>query len=580
MFSYRHSNRQSGFTLVEVIIASAIMGLVFIGIFTGFELALHLIAQSRAKLTALSLATDRIEYIKSLSFDTVGTISGIPNGPLPQNRTVTQNNITFNERVLVEFVDDPADGQGGSDTNGVVGDYKTVKVEYTWNVYDVAGSLDLIARVVPRSIETGGTGGTIRVNVHDAAVVPVEGAAVRLRNTALTPNIDVTRYTDVTGTALFTGAPAGGGYQAYVSLAGYSSDGTRVATSTLSDPANPPLAVAVADISTVTFAIDKVSEVGVSVYDNETIGSFTETFTDGLGIVATTNATTSGGALRLSGTAGSYPASGLVFLNQLSPSPLVGWGIAKVHATTTAATKARVRFYGAPTSTERIAESVLPGNTAGFTDTYIDLTGIDAEDYPTLFVGITLESTNPNQTPEVADVTVEYATARNARSGLPITFRSTKLLGSNSGTPVPKFATTTTTNGAGNILLTNIEWDTYALGVGGSSVIAEICPRALVPVAPDSERQVRIKLENPSLSTLRTEVVNVDGLPVIGATVELKLGATTITREAGWCGQTFMNGLIDDSGYTLTVSAPGYTTAVQSLEVGGTTQQVVMLAKS
>ena len=65
-----------GFTLVELLVVAALMLLVFGGLFTGFKYALDLISQSRARLSGLTLANERLEYIHSLSYDAVGIVTG------------------------------------------------------------------------------------------------------------------------------------------------------------------------------------------------------------------------------------------------------------------------------------------------------------------------------------------------------------------------------------------------------------------------------------------------------------------------------------------------------------------------
>ena len=76
----------------------------------GTRVSLELIANSRANING-SLANDRMEYFRSLPYDDADTVAGIPSGIIPQNSTTTLNGIEFSERVLVEYVDDPADGQ-------------------------------------------------------------------------------------------------------------------------------------------------------------------------------------------------------------------------------------------------------------------------------------------------------------------------------------------------------------------------------------------------------------------------------------------------------------------------------------
>ena len=114
------SSSQKGLSLVEVIVVAALSTLVFGGLLLSFKFSLELINQSRAKLSALSVANDRMEYFRSLPYNDVGVIAGFPAGTIPQNSTLNLNGINFSERVLVEYVDDDADGSTGADTNGII----------------------------------------------------------------------------------------------------------------------------------------------------------------------------------------------------------------------------------------------------------------------------------------------------------------------------------------------------------------------------------------------------------------------------------------------------------------------------
>jgi type II secretory pathway pseudopilin PulG len=122
---------RTGMTLVELLIAIGLLMIVFGGIFTAFQVVLKLVGASKAHAGALSLANERMEYIRSLPYDTVGTISGIPNGPIPQSATTTLNGVDYTERVLIEYVDAPQDGLDTLDDNGIVADYKRAKVEFS-----------------------------------------------------------------------------------------------------------------------------------------------------------------------------------------------------------------------------------------------------------------------------------------------------------------------------------------------------------------------------------------------------------------------------------------------------------------
>ena len=565
--------------MIEALIVIGLMVIVFGGLFAAFEYSLKLISHSRAKMTALSLATDRVEYIRSLPYNSVGTISGIPNGAIPQNRTVTLNSIQFNERVLIEYVDDSADGLGALDSNGILADYKTAKVEYTWNIYGTPQSFNLITSVMPRSIETTAGGGTFRVNVFDANILPVAGASVRLFNTTGTSSIDVTRFTDATGVALFTGAPAGGGYEFFVSAPGYSTDQTRRATTSLENPATLPASVIESDVSTMNFQIDRLSDLTINLFDAQVTDTYLEPFTDLLGAATSSGVTVSAGALRLTDVAGVYGSSGHLLLNPIAPTPLLSWGVIDIESVTSAQTDVRVRFYEGTSTASLISNADLPGNSIGFAERYIDLRELNATVFPSIVVGIELTSSNSSVTPTVNSISISHIESRSMLPATSLGLRGSRPIGTNAAIQtVYKNVISTTTNSLGRIELKNIDFDSYLVTPGSGYVVQEACSSNPYSLAADVKDQLDLLVTAGTSDNLRVFVKAIDNSPVIGATVKLRKGASTWTEVTGWCGQVYFDGLTAGSDFDIDITAAGFPgQTLSSTTVSGVTVQEVVM---
>lgn len=578
MFQSLKNKYNRGISLIEVLVVIGITVLIFGGLFASFEYTLKLISQSRAQMTALSLATDRLEYIQSLPYNDIGTVAGIPSGNIPQNRSVTLNGITFNERVLIEYVDDDADGTGASDTNLILADYKNVKVEYSWDIYGDPNSIFLVTTIVPRSIETTAGGGTIRVNVFDANVAPLAGIDVRLVNNTTTSTIDITRKTDATGIAYFTGAPAASNYELFVSAPGYSSDQTRQATTSLENPATQPVSVLESDITTMNFQVDRVSDLTVNVFNNPVVQNRVEDFTDLFGAVATSSVAIVSGELSLNQVAGVYDSSGYAILDSLSPSTIDSWGMVEVAATKPANTDVLVRFYTSTSTADIISDTDLPGNSSGFSDRYIDLRNLDKDTFTSLVIGIELTTSDTSVTPEVDAITISYIESKNMLSGVNFDIRGNKAIGSDiSASTVYKFNISTTTNASGQVVFSDIEWDSYLVDLSGVSIM-EACSSNPITINPDTEVTMNIRATTASANNLRV-VVNdsVTELPVIGAEVTLTRG-TSSAVDTGWCGQAYFGSLTDAADYRLEIAADGYTTqTIDPFTVSGETVQEVNL---
>lgn len=577
---FRYNKAKAGFSLIEAIIVIGITVLIFSALFVGFEFALKFIAHSRAKMTALSLATDRSEYIRSLPYDSVGTVAGIPSGSIPQNRTVTLNGITFNERVLIEYVDDAADGLAGLDTNGVVADYKRFKVEYTWSMYEESRSINLISTIVPRSIETTAGGGTVRVYVTDAESQPMPGASVRLLNTTGTSTIDVTRLTDATGQALFTGAPAGSGYEVFVTRAGYSSDQTREADAALPFPVSQPFSLLESDVSPVYFQIDRLADLRIEVFTSETIANVTESFDDSLGMYASSSVLASTSQLTLSESGGVYASAGEVWLNPITPSPMEAWGLVTVDANVPANTSYRIRFYASTTPASLIDEDELPGNTVGFSGRYINLGILNPVSYPTVVIKIDLETSNTAITPSIEEIDVAYASNRTMLGGHTFSLRGNKIIGADaSAQNVYKYSQSTTTNASGYVFFDDIEWDEYEVTLGGSYDVAEACSVLPYRLQPGADDVLTLRAQNGGADNLRLMVKTADGSPVIGAEVDLDDNAgTVVTLTTGACGQVFFPSLNSSIEYSATITADDLSTyTIGSIFVSGVSYEEAIM---
>lgn len=574
----------TGFLLIEAMIVAAVSSLFFVGLFIGFRASLDLVTQSRTKLTASSLAHDRMEFIRSLPYDSVGTVAGIPNGAIPQNRVVTLNGINFNERVLVEYVDDPADGQDTattSDSNGISADYKRVKVEYTWQIRSATTSIAVISNVTPRSVETTLGGGTIRINVLDDASQFLPGASVRLRNASGT--IDVTRYSDASGIALLSGVPAGSGYEVEVTgpIAGrsYSVDTTLAATTSIPNPAHAPFTVLEADVSTQTFQIGELSDLTVRLLSDKTEGSVVEEFLDMSGVASSTAAVVLGGSLELENVAG-YAAAGQVFLQPVTPAPLARWGAVRVMGENTINTEYRVSLYTGAGPYTLVPDTDLPGNAAGFTGMNIDLSSLDVTVYPTLVLGVALTTGNSSDTPRVHEVGLYYVESVTARAAETFTITGAKILGtSGGGSPVYKTTYTETTDAVGEYEFSNIEFDAYELTPAGTYVLSEACPAYPLVHRAGVDSYWELVYSAPVTHSVRVAVLDAAGAPIPGATATLSRPGYTSVVQTTTCGAAYFTGISSaETDFELAVDATGYQSqTVSAIEVDGATVLTIVL---
>lgn len=572
----RPVTKKAGFSVVEALIVSAIMLVVFGGLLGGVKSTLDLISVSRAKQTALTVANNQMEYIHSLSYNAVGTVAGIPAGTIAQVSTTSLNQIVFTRTTLIEYIDDAADGVGAADSNSITTDYKQAKVTVAWDYRGVSHELFLVSNIIPRSIETSVGGGTLRINVFDKNVAPLPGATVRLLNTSGTSTIDVTRTTDVSGIALFGGAPAGPDYQVFVTAPGYSSDQTYVATTSLPNPTTRPATVLESDITTMNFFIDRVSDLTVTTYATRVDGSFEETFADSTGIASSTDTVVTAGQLVLRDTAGVYQSSGRAWLVPLTPTPLAAWDSVVLTTSLPAGTSYNAQVYTGTTTPVLIPEADLPGNALGFSGDSIDLSALDPVAYPSVVLGVTLTTTNTSVTPQIRSIKTWYRVSQSIEPNVALTLTGEKTIGTRVDTSlVYKTVLATTTNGAGVRNMEDIEWDGYTASASGFD-IREACPANPVVVDPDEEVDLALLLAANTAHSLRVVVLSASGEVQPDAVVTLTEGAFSSVQTTGICGQVFFSGLSSAPAYDLSVTTPGLgTETVVAFDITGDVVQVV-----
>jgi len=513
-----------------------------------------------------------MEFFRSLPYDDVGTLTGIIRGPIVNNQTLTLNGIEFTERIVIDYVDGLGDGLAGADVNGILEDYKQVKLEYAWELRGQSHDLSLVTNIMPRSIETDVGGGSIRINVLDQDFMPLPGATVQISNASSTAPLYESRVSNASGEVLLSGVPVDSNYQLVVGgpIGGnaYSTSSTYIADSYLANPASPAFSVSEGGISTQTFIIDELSDINITTLSAITEGSESYLFSDISQIATSTQTNVVGGDLVLANTLGVYETTGTAYLSTITPVPLESWETIRIDADLDSATDFVAQLYTgtAASGYTLIPDTELAGNVTGFTDSLIDISGLDVGLYPTTTIGIRLSTTDTSVTPEIDEVAVFWREAATPRSGQTLFVRGDKILGTDSaGSPIYKATSTVTTDASGEVQLEAVEFDMYTATTSSAFSLASACPAQPVIHRGGDVSDVEL-LYVPAVSqSLRVVVSDAIGRAVPGAEVRLNRSGYDVTQVTSTCGQTFFgSGVAAETDYDLTVSAPGYTTQVVS----------------
>ena len=249
-----------GVTLIDTIVGISLMLVVFVGIAAVFQLSVDVVTNNKARSGAIALADQRMEYVRSLSYASVGTVGGVPSGSLAQSESLSLNGVSYTRRTIVLYEDDPKDGSGSSDTNHIIEDYKAVKVDVAWTSRTGTRHVDVVTRVSPptssgESNPCTSSCGNLSISVANASNQPLAGASVTISNSTTNPTINFSTFTNASGTVTLLATPAASGYGVVASEAGYSTDQTYSGTNST----KPLLTVSNNLTTSSTFQIDTLS---------------------------------------------------------------------------------------------------------------------------------------------------------------------------------------------------------------------------------------------------------------------------------------------------------------------------------
>jgi len=559
-----------GITLIDVVVGTAIITIVFLGIFGAFKLSIELVYNTKAKTGAVSLVTQQMEFIRSLQYDAVGTVGGIPSGAIPQLSQESLNGVLYTVRTFIQYEDAPEDGLDVLDENGITADYKVIKVEVLWTTRGFSRSAIAVSRVAPRGIESIAGGGTLRINVINSVALPISGASVHIVNSGVAPAVDVTASTNANGSVIFPGAPSASGYEITVSKDDYS--GAQTYDSSAGNPNPNPGHVAVAEgtTSTISFSIDLLASLRTFTKKAIGPGMFSDAFDDTSQLFSTSSVSVQEGALTLLDSEGSYAPEGSGTSISINPQYLSSWDAFSWDSTTPPSTAFLTHvYYFDGSGFSLVPDADLPGNSTGFNSSPVDLTSLPTATYDQLRVGASLSTGDLAVTPSLLSWDLSYHAGPTPLPSIPFGIRGTKTIGTDgSGIPIYKVDATYTTDQYGEWLVDPLDPDAYLVTVSAPTYnVVERCPFDL-SVLPNSGTELTITLDTKTTHSLLVNVIG-NNTPIQNATVVLT-GPKSGNQPTSACGQTYFGGLTNDL-YTVSITAPGFLAHNEDVAVSGAT---------
>lgn len=530
---------------------------------------LELIGHSKAEAGARSLALSQMEYIRSLDYEFIGTVEGVPSGNIAQTSTTTLNGVEYTQRVLILYVDRLEDGLEENDSNGVLEDSKRVKVEYSWNIRGEDKSYVLVSDIAPKGMETTNGGGTLIIKIFDAAVAPLVGVEVHIYNDSeLSDVINMTTYSNSEGKVIVPGMPARGGYELTVTDTGYSTDATYDLTSENPNPDPAHVAVASSSITTMNFFIDQLSDLTLRTIEEPTTLEFSDDFSDDSLLAEMTSTAVVASELQLANDPGEgYVSSGSATATTTAPTTFTSWKEMDWTGSSGADTSFLVHLYTWSGGTYSLVSDIdLPGNSTGWSSGPIDISALSTSTYPNLALGAELSTSNASSTPVLSDWSLSYTEDEPPLSGITLDMAGNKTI----GTGVLKYEEETVTD-AGGLSTLSLEWDTYDISIDGVSEgydIKEV--RGILPYAlePGVTETLTFVLTPHTTNSLHVTVTEADNTPVVGASVELQATGYNETLSTSQYGQVFFSDAPTASS-TISISKSGYDLFSDALNISG-----------
>lgn len=269
-------NKTAGFTLIEALTLLFLFSVIATSFYSTWSLSTQHMLDARNRLGATALANQKMEIVRSLEYDIIGTkhwngsawVYGIPAGDILEFETVAVSNASYEVHTSVRYIDDPYDGTvGGSPNDSSPTDYKSVRIAVSWGTGGWAHEVVTFTTIAPDGVESASNTGVLSINVLDASGSGVPGATVRVVNASL--GLDFTDLTDASGNLMRLGAtPSNQEYEIIVTKSGYYGVRTYpVPPASSFDPLDLHASVVAASINQKSLVMDREADITIATED-------------------------------------------------------------------------------------------------------------------------------------------------------------------------------------------------------------------------------------------------------------------------------------------------------------------------
>jgi len=268
------SSNGAGFTLIETLVASTLLLIISSSIYLTYANILEIILKNQWRAQAVAAIETEFETARKMNYSDIGILGGYPVGKLLATTTVQSGGGSFLLTTTIRNIDDPFDGTlGGTLNDTSPADYKVMEVKA--NCVSCAGfggiaSITMTTTIAPaKGLETTTNNGSLFINVLDAYGQPISNANVGVTNSSTTPPISINDTTNLNGVLQLVDIPTStASYRISVNKSGYSSERTYPAGAPSNpNPTKPDATVASQQVTSISFAIDRLSVINLSTQD-------------------------------------------------------------------------------------------------------------------------------------------------------------------------------------------------------------------------------------------------------------------------------------------------------------------------
>ncbi len=354
----------------------------------------------------------------------------------------------------------------------------------------------------------------------------------------------------------------------------------------LANPSRLHATIFEGQVTSISFSIDKLSGLSVDTKTPESVGWWMDIFADQSKVSAMSNVSIVNGEVELSNPQSN--SSGYLISTTITPAQLINWKEFSFDDYEPANTslKYQVLFYGVDGEDWfLIPEADLPGNSAGFAVSPVDISGLNAIQYPEIRLKANFSTSDPSSTPVLYGWIISWRKSEPFKiADVAFHLQGAKSLGTDSaGKPVYKYSGDYNSGSSGYIDISDLEWDSYSFSVNKLATGFDLLstnPAQPVSVLPDTIQPVILSLaaENTLLATVK-DSTSFD--PIFAASVRvynvsLEYDQILPTNELG---KAFFMPL-GQAIYNLEIQAPGYSTYTGTVSVSGSSAKTIQLIKN